>query len=79
MMGEDSKTEDKRAGNEDLELKVVFELGGGIRVEGPGNGQMYDEPMCFWMLEKAKDFIKFRNNQLLKSNLYVPDRLRRRV
>jgi len=62
----------------DLVLTITLKGSGGMEVAGPGNGSMYDEPMCFWMLEKAKDFIKFRNSQALKSNLYVPDRLRRR-
>lgn len=62
----------------DLVLTITFKVDGGMQVAGPGNGQMYDEPMCFWMLEKAKDFIKARNFNAMKSNLYVPDRMRRR-
>ena len=63
----------------DLVLTITFKGSGGMEVVGPGNSSMYDEPMCFWMLEKAKDFIKARNFNAMKSNLYVPDKLRRRV
>ncbi|HDY68078.1 MAG TPA: hypothetical protein ENH85_09825 [Candidatus Scalindua sp.] len=49
------------------EFKMVivkkFEGETGLTVEGPGNGKYFDEPICFWLLEKAKDYIK-RHNQM---------------
>ena len=79
MSGDNGELGKEPAEARDLVLQITFKQGGSMEVAGPGNTEMYDEPMCFWMLEKAKDFIKFRNAQAMKSNLYVPDRLRRRV
>ena len=65
-----------------MKLTIEFQVDGGMQVQGPGDGKMFDEPLCFWILEKAKDFIKFRNMQAMqaaKSNIYIPDRLRGRV
>ena len=46
----------------DLVLKItVFAATGQLEVNGPGNGQFYDEPMCFYLLEKAMDWIKAAN------------------
>lgn len=77
MNGDNGEVGKESVEERDLVLTVTLKADGGMQVAGPGNGQMFDEPMCFWMLDKAKDFIKSRNFQTLKSNLYIPDRLRR--
>lgn len=47
---------------EKVVLSVVYDVKtGSIGVSGPGDGQLYDEPMCFWLLEKGKDFVKGHN------------------
>jgi len=70
---------DRKEGAVPLQLTISFQTNGEMRVEGPGNGQAFDEPLCFWMLDKAKDFIKYRNSQAYKSSLYVPERLRGKI
>lgn len=65
-------------GNPVVKFSIELEPGGKLKVEAPGTGEVYDEPICFWLLEKAKDFIKVRNAQAMKANIYVPDRLRRK-
>ena len=78
MSGDNGEFKQEPIEARDLVLTITFKAGGGIQVVGPGSGQVYDEPLCFWMLEKAKDFIKVKNGQAMQSNLCVPDRLRRR-
>jgi len=43
-----------------------------LNVRGPGDGRFYDEPVCFWMLEKAKDFIKIFNEKQRQSAIIQP-------
>ena len=43
-----------------------------LSVQGPGNGQMFDEPMCFWMLHKAQKFIEAMNVRVNQASLVVP-------
>ena len=78
MSGDNGEFKQEPTEARDLVLIITFKSSGGMEVAGPGNGSVYDEPMCFWMLEKAKDFIKAKNFNVMKSNLYVPNRLRRR-
>ena len=51
----------KEEASKDLHMEITFKEGKGIEVKGPGSGEMYNEPMCLWMLDKAKDFIKGHN------------------
>ena len=74
----------KEVKEEETIFKISIEFrpeGGGLRVQAPGNNGLFDEPISFWMLEKAKDFIKINNARAMKekkSNLYVPDRMKGR-
>lgn len=42
---------------------------GGLAVQGPGNGKVYDEPMCDWMMKKATRHIEIANIQAMKSRI----------
>lgn len=45
----------------DIVLKITMSRERGLEVEGPGNGTYFDEMMCFFLFEKAKDHIKTSN------------------
>jgi len=45
----------------DIVLIITLSALSGFNVQGPGNGKMFDEPMCLYLLEKAKDKIKASN------------------
>ena len=65
---EDTKPEVKPEVKEEkpLQLIIKFTAKTGIHVEAPGNGEFYNIPMCLFLLDSAKDFIKetnFRNSQ----------------
>ena len=47
---------------------------GGMSVLAPGDGKVFDEPMCFWLLERAKDHIKMSNAKAMKSNIITPQK-----
>ena len=47
--------------SKDLHMEITFKDGKGIEVKGPGSGEQYNLPMCLFMLESAKDFIKGHN------------------
>ena len=54
----------------ELKLTITKNLENGqIGVQGPGNGQLYDEPLCWWLLEKAKRFIELHNSQVIKGSI----------
>lgn len=63
MSGDNGKLKPEESQEEKKEkhLTIVLSREKGLFVEGPGNGKLYDEPMCYYMLEKAKDFIKASN------------------
>jgi len=61
-----------------IRLSIEMTIKGEIKLEAPGNEEMYDEPICFWLLEKAKDFIKIRNGQATQSKILKPNRFMRR-
>ena len=49
---------------------------GQMSISAPGDGNMYDEPLCFWLLERAKDHVKMSNAaalQKMKSNIITPN------
>lgn len=49
----------------DIQLTITIAgKDGQLSIGGPGDGGLYDEPLCFWMLEKAKDFIKMNNARI---------------
>lgn len=45
----------------DLVLTITMKKDGNIEVHGPGNGQLYNEPMCLFLLKKAERFIERHN------------------
>jgi len=58
----------------DITLTItLIRENGQIQVQGPGNGKLFDEPMCFYLLEKAKDFIKSSNARSLQPKVVVPN------
>ena len=48
---------------------------GQLGVQGPGNGNLYDEPLCWWLLEKAKRFIEIHNSKMSQSSIVQPKQL----
>lgn len=63
-MGEEVGNQQSKS--EEVNKDHVFEIRikadtGQLVVSGPGDGDMFDEPICFWMLEKAKDYVKMFN------------------
>ena len=89
-MTEEIKPDNNKQGEQpqvpqEVELIIKYNPQLGLAVKGPGNGTMYDEPLCFWMLHKAQQFIEGQNIQAQASRLIVPnhkpriwDRFRRR-
>jgi len=68
---------------QEIKLTITQRSDGALSVEGPGGDEMYDEPICLYLLEKGKDFVKFRNAQVMaerkqKPGLFVPNRFGRR-
>ena len=57
--------------SKDLHMEITFKEGKGIEVKGPGNGDMYNEPLCLWMLDKAKDFIKDHDTKVSMSKVQI--------
>ena len=49
-----------------VKLTITISSKEGLQVEAPGDGKTYDEPMCYYLLEKAKDFIKSNNLAVAK-------------
>lgn len=55
------------------ELTLIIKYGAnGFQIQAPGNGQVYDEPMSFWLLDKAKDIIKAHNIQAQSAKVIHP-------
>jgi len=77
--GEEAKTTETR-------LTIIHTSDGKLSVEAPGVEGMFDEMLCFWLLEKGKDFIKIRNAQIMSErrkgnglgSLFIPNRQGRR-
>lgn len=43
-----------------------------LTVQAPGNGDLFDEPISFWMLDKAKKFIEITNARKQQSKIIQP-------
>ena len=56
----------------DMVITITMKASGGIEVHAPGNGEMYNEPICLYMLKKAERFIEFHNQSAMKSKLVKP-------
>lgn len=52
---------------EAVTLQITLQPDGSLQVSAPGDGEMYNEPLCLWLLEKAKDFVKGRNSSVARS------------
>jgi len=71
IIGEGQAEEQKP---KDITLTItLIRENGQIQVQGPGNGKLFDEPMCFYLLEKAKDFIKHSNAKSLQPKMVIPN------
>ncbi len=69
-MGEDTEEQKPEGEVEDIILNITISgKTGGMAVSAPGDGKVFDEPMCFWLLERAKDHIKMSNAKAMKSNI----------
>jgi len=68
--GDNGKLEQKEEKKAILSITISKEKG--LEVVGPGDGKFYDEMKCFYMLEKAKDFIKASNSTAAKPVLQKP-------
>ena len=65
--------EEKQEERKDIQLVITIKgEDGQLRVAGPGDGTLYDEPLCLWMLEKAKDYIKFGNARAMQPKILSP-------
>lgn len=56
----------------DIVLTITLNTKNQILVSGPGSMQMYDEPMCLYLLEKAKDTIKATNLRASQPKIATP-------
>ena len=54
-----------------LTIKLSQETGQ-LSVQGPGDGRMFDEPICFWLLIKAQRFIERTNAIANQPNIIKP-------
>lgn len=74
---DEQKIEDQGGAKEEERKDMVFAIkvdkDGKMSVSAPGDGKMFDEPMCFWMLERGKDHIKMANAQAMKSKIVTPN------
>ena len=55
MNGNGKETKDK------LSITIILDKEKGISVEGPGNGEFYDEAVCFHLMRKGGHFIEAHN------------------
>ena len=58
----------------DLVLTITVHADSGqLTVQGPGNGKMFDEPTCLWMLHKAGRFIESMNARAMQPKIIEPN------
>jgi len=55
-----------------ISLVITMEKDKGILVEGPGNGEFYDEALCFHLMRKGGQFIDHHNAMASKSKIIKP-------
>jgi len=46
---------------------------GQMSVQGPGNGELYDEPLCDWLMKKAGRHIEMANLKSMQSKIITPE------
>lgn len=73
---EKSKDEIKQK-PKDVVMTITMQSNGILGVDGPGDGKLYNMPICLWMLELAKDHIKFSNKVAMQSKLVKPNMISR--
>jgi len=73
LIGEDQVPSEEQKPKDIVLTVTLSRENGQIQVNGPGNGKLFDEPMCFYLLEKAKDFIKSSNARSLQPKVVIPN------
>lgn len=66
--GENKQPEEQK----DLVLTITMKKDGAMEVHGPGNGQLYNEPMCLYLLKKAERFIERHNYMASQPKIVKP-------
>lgn len=59
----------------EVSMTIILREDGHVQVSGPMLGEgsnIFDEPTSFWMMDKAKDIIKFHNKKLNASRILSP-------
>ena len=77
MTDEPKKEEQNKEPQEPKNIVLTITLlaeNGQIQINGPGNTELYDEPLCLWLLDKAKDIIKATNIKAAQSKIVQPYR-----
>lgn len=72
LIGENKEPEKEQP---DLVLTITMKKDGNIEVHGPGNGQLYNEPMCLFLLKKAERFIEHHNFMANKPKIEKPGKM----
>ncbi len=70
LIGENKEPEGERP---DLILTIAMKKDGNIEVHGPGNGALYNEPMCLFLLKKAERFIERHNLAVTQPKIVNPN------
>lgn len=71
IIGEGKESEEQK----DLVLTITMKKDGNIEVHGPGNGQLYNEPMCLFLLKKAERFIERHNLMATQPKIEKPGKM----
>lgn len=50
-------------------LIITLTPDGNLSVDGPGNGQMYDEMLCDFMMKKASRYIEAHNFRVMQPRI----------
>lgn len=65
--GNGKELEEKK--QQPLTITITFTPEGKLSVQAPGNGQIYDEAMCDYMMKKASRFIENHNVRAMQSKI----------
>lgn len=69
---ENQKNSEVSSEKKELTLIIRLSQEGQLSVVGPGNGAIYDEPLCFYMLYKSLKFIESANQRAMNSRIIMP-------
>jgi hypothetical protein len=61
----------------DIVMTIRIQPDGQMGIDAPGDGKTYNLPICLWMLELAKDHIKYSNKIALQNKLVKPNMMNR--